>query len=116
VPRNTSGLKRGGPGRKKGAKDSVPRTFKASIKAVFEELLTSDPAIIREAVRRGLTCRKPKDAFPYVRIYAELSGELKQQVELSGTLDVTSARDALAGRIAGLVARLGTGDVVNKPQ
>jgi len=111
--RGVSGNPKGKP---KGAKDRIPRAFKASIKAVFDELLTTDPTIVREAVRRGLISRKPKDAFPYVRIYAELSGELKQQVEVSGAIDVTGARDALAGRIAGLAARLGTGDVAGKPE
>ena len=43
MPRNTSGLKRGGPGRPKGAKNTVPGDFKASIRRVYEEVASSDP-------------------------------------------------------------------------
>lgn len=88
MPRNTSGLKRGGPGRTKGSKDAVPRSFKASIRAVFDDLLSKDPKILQAAVLRGLSSRKPKEAFLYVRLFADLTGELKQQIELSGSIDV----------------------------
>lgn len=84
MPRNTSGLKRGGPGRTKGSKDAVPRSFKASIRAVFEDLLSKDPKILQAAVLRGLSSRKPKEAFLYVRLFADLTGELKHQIELTG--------------------------------
>jgi hypothetical protein len=116
VPRNTSGLKRGGPGRKKGSKDVVPQSFKASIKAVYEDLLTNDPELVKSAVLRGLQARKPKEAFLYVRLFADLSGELKQQLEHTvDIVDHNAARQSLSSRIAGLAARLGTGDVAQKP-
>ena len=103
-------------GKPKGAKDAVPRSFKASIRAVFADLERADPTLIRAAVERGLRSRKPKDAFPYVRIYAELSGELQHQIQVSGEIDVPSLRTALSGRIARLAARLGAGDVARDPQ
>ena len=43
MSRNTSGLKRGGPGRPTGAKNTVPGDFKASIRRVYEEVASSDP-------------------------------------------------------------------------
>ena len=70
MPRNTSGLKRdAGPGRPPGAKDKVPKSFKASIKQVFEDIATSDPELIRTAVLKGLK-GKPRESFPFLQLAA----------------------------------------------
>lgn len=81
---NTSNLKRGGsPGRPKGSRDKVTRTFKASIKHVFEEVATEDPELIRTAVLRGLRGR-PREAFPYVQLAAfYLDGKPAETIKLN---------------------------------
>jgi hypothetical protein len=99
-------------GKPKGAKDEVPRSFKASIRAVYEKLQDERPELFVNAIERGLMSRRPKEAFPYVKLYAELIGEMKQQVELTGSLNVEQA-DALALRtrtvLDELAARLASG-------
>jgi hypothetical protein len=54
-------------GRKKGAKDKVPRSFKGSIKAVFEEIASEDPELIYQAVIKGLKAPAPK-SFQYLQL------------------------------------------------
>jgi len=56
-------------GRKKGSKDAVPRSFKASIKAVFADVASTDPALITRAIRKGLAAAPPK-SFPYLQLAA----------------------------------------------
>jgi len=56
-------------GRKKGSRDKIPRTFKASVKAIYEEIASNDPGIIRRAIVRGLSAPPPK-SFPYVQLGA----------------------------------------------
>jgi hypothetical protein len=58
-----------GPGRPKGRKNRVPKSFKASIKAVLELIATDDPALIEKAVRRGLNGR-PRESFPFIQLAA----------------------------------------------
>jgi hypothetical protein len=58
-----------GPGRPKGSHDKIPRSVKASIRAVFEEVATEDPELIRRAVRAGLEAPPPK-SFPYLQLAA----------------------------------------------
>jgi hypothetical protein len=80
---NTTGLKRtAGPGRPKGSKDAVPKSFKASIKRVFEDLATDEPDLIRAAVLRGLRGR-PRESFPYVQLAAHyIDGKPADTVKL----------------------------------
>lgn len=80
-------------GKPKGAKDHVPRSFKASLRAVYDEVLSEDPDILKAAVIRGLRARKPKEAFPYVRIFAELQGELKHVVQFEDVPAFRVVRD-----------------------
>ncbi len=54
------------PGRK-GAKDRVPRSFRGSIKAIFEEVASEDPKLIYDAVIRGLKAPAPK-SFQYLQL------------------------------------------------
>ena len=85
--RNTQNLKRdAGPGRPKGSKDKVPRTFKASIKAAFEKIASDDPQLVEDAILKGLRGR-PREAFHYVQLAAYyLDGKPKEQLEVSGEL------------------------------
>jgi hypothetical protein len=69
MPRNTTGLKRGGPGRPKGRRNNVPKSFKVSIKQVFEKVATDDPKLIEKAVLRGLK-GKPRESFPFLQLAA----------------------------------------------
>jgi hypothetical protein len=55
------------PGRPKGAKDRVPRSFKGSIKAIFEEIASQDPELIYKAVEKGLKAPAPK-SFQYLQL------------------------------------------------
>lgn len=97
MPRNTSNLLRGGPGRKKGSKDAIPRTFKASVRAVYEEILSEDPDVLKTAILKGLQDRRSKDRFPYVRMLAEMQGELKQIVRLEEVPTFRLVRDDSGG-------------------
>ncbi|MBI3988856.1 MAG: hypothetical protein HY347_04485 [candidate division NC10 bacterium] len=65
-PKGVSGNPQGRP---KGAKDHVPRSVKASIKAVFEELGQTDYETWKEAIRRTLA-KGGRDAFPYFQLAA----------------------------------------------
>lgn len=57
------------PGRPLGAKDKLPRSAKASIKKIFEEVGSTDPEMIRAAIMRGLQAEPPK-SFPYLQLAA----------------------------------------------
>ena len=76
MPRNTTGLPRGGPGRPKGAQNKVPHDFKASIRRVYEEVASSDPALIRRALVRGLQAAPPT-ALHRLGLYGVLGRSLK---------------------------------------
>jgi hypothetical protein len=82
---NTSGLKRdAGPGRPRGCRDKVPKSFKASIKHVFEDIAATDPALIRKAILKGLKGR-PREAFPYVQLAAAyIDGKPADTVNITG--------------------------------
>ncbi len=56
-------------GRRKGAKDKIPRTFKASMRAIFEEVAATHPHTLRDAVTKGLTAPPPK-SYPYLQLLA----------------------------------------------
>lgn len=86
MARNTSGLKRdAGPGRPAGRSNKVPASFKASCKRIFEEISSEDPAILKNAILRGLKGR-PREAFPYVQLAAYyLDGKPKEQVHVDGS-------------------------------
>lgn len=55
------------PGRPKGSKDRISRTFKGSLKAVFEEIATKEPDLIYQAVIKGLKAPAPK-SFQYLQL------------------------------------------------
>lgn len=87
---NTSGLKRdAGPGRPKGRKNEVPKSFKASIKQVFENIATDDPELIKTAVLRGLK-GKPREAFPFLQLAAHyIDGKPADTVNVNGAQGAT---------------------------
>ena|SRR5690242_11089920 len=93
MARTKTTWQKGQGGKPPGAKDTVPRSFKKTLLAVYEDIQSSEPDIVRDAVRKGLRGR-PKEAFNFVKLYADLMGELKQKVELSG--NVTVSDDQLA--------------------
>jgi hypothetical protein len=59
MPRNTSGLRRGGLGRPKGRRNKVPPSLKASVKEVLEELADSNREEIKNAVLKGINSKPP---------------------------------------------------------
>lgn len=72
-------------GRPKGSGDKVPRTFTASIKAMYEKLATEHPEMFEGAIKRDLTARHGTAAFHHVQLAAHyLDGKPKEQLELSG--------------------------------
>ena len=87
---NQQNLKRSaGPGRPKGSKDSIPRTFRASIKKVFEDIASTEPTLIEKAVRAGLASAPPK-SFAYVQLAAHyLDGKPTDKVDLTHSGAVT---------------------------
>lgn len=102
-----------GAGRKQGSKDEIPRSVKASLRAVYQEIVNDDPEILKTAVTRGLLERNSKARFPYVRLFAELYGELKQQVELSGAVTVSDEQlGDIRQQLDQLAAKYAAGGVV----
>ena len=86
MARNTTGLRRGGPGRPKGAQNKVPHDFKASIRRVYEEVASSDPTLIRRALVRGLQAAPPK-SFQYLQILSHyVDGKPAETVKLQGKI------------------------------
>jgi hypothetical protein len=90
---------KGGPGRKQGARVDLAEIFLREVLADFAEHG-------KEAIRQA------REASPeiYVRMIASLlPKEVEAQVRATGTLEVrdVSARELLAGRIAGIAARGG---------
>jgi hypothetical protein len=102
VERNTSGLKRGGPGRKKG----VPNKATADVKA-FAEGLVDDP-VYRAKLRRDLRARKLAPLIEQM-VWHFAYGKPKDVIELEGRLDLDRlyrAPDAeLIARIEVLLAK-----------
>lgn len=55
------------PGRPKGSKDVVPRTFKGSVKRIWEEVATENPELLYAAMVKGLKAPAPK-SFQYLQL------------------------------------------------
>jgi hypothetical protein len=58
-----------GPGRPPGALNKVPPTVKASVRAVFQDIVADEPTLIRDAILKGLHAPPPK-SFPYLQLAA----------------------------------------------
>lgn len=110
MPKNTSGLKKGGPGRPKG----IPNKATREIKDFAIEFLSS-PEYVQSATRRVLSGRAPHlETLWYHYGY----GKPKDTVQLDGTVsvDVASARERLTRVLAGLTGRVGTTGLPDKPE
>ena len=94
-PQNRNLKKTRGPGRPKGTRDSVPRTVRASIKKIYEEIGEADNGeTYRKTILRGLKANA-RDAFPYIKLGASyLDGTPTQtlQIEDQGKLDLGTLR------------------------
>ena len=83
-----------GPGRTPGTPDSVPRTVRASIRQIFQELGEQEPEIYKKAIRKGLQAGT-RDSFPFVRLAAAyLDGVPAQtlRIEDENKLDLGALR------------------------
>ena len=58
-----------GPGRPTGSLNKVPPTVKASVRAVFQDIVATEPALIREAILKGLRAAPPR-SFAYLQLCA----------------------------------------------
>lgn len=59
------------PGRPKGSKDKVPRAWKGSLKALFEEYGTEKTDVVWNAIDKGLRAAPPK-SFQYLQLMKAL--------------------------------------------
>jgi hypothetical protein len=74
-------------GRPKGSKDKIPRTWKGSIKAIFEAISSEQPELLRDAMVKGLKAKAPK-SFPYLQLAVHyIDGRPRQAIELTGADD-----------------------------
>jgi hypothetical protein len=86
VARNTSGLKRdAGPGRPKGSKDRIPKSFKASIARAYEELANEDPNLYKDRIRRDVKSGRGSVGFHHIQLAAYyLDGKPVETVKVNG--------------------------------
>ena len=122
--RSTTWRKGWTPGRvskPKGSKDRVPRSVKASIVAVIQDVVNTEPALIRQAVIDGFRARPPK-SFAYLQLAAAyLDGETQKRVEITGATGGPSnwrrcrteqLREQVRARLTKLIAAQPVIDVV----
>lgn len=70
-------------GRPKGARAKVPRSFKASIKAMYEKLAKTQPQLFEDAIKRDLRSKRGTAAFHHVQLAAHyLDGKPADTVKL----------------------------------
>lgn len=75
------------PGRPKGSKDVVPRTFKGTVKRIFEEVATENPDLIHAAIVKGLKAPAPK-SFQYLQLLTvTIDGREAQAIPLEQIRD-----------------------------
>jgi len=62
----------------------VPRTFKASVRAIFIDVAENDPALLREVIIRGIQANPPK-SFSYLQLAAHyLDGKPVERLQIKG--------------------------------
>jgi hypothetical protein len=84
-------FKKGQGGRKKGAKNKVPGSFKSSVKALYEEIAAKAPELLHNAIVKGLKAAPPK-SYQYLQLGAYyIDGKPAETVnirpDLSGLTD-----------------------------
>ena len=78
-------FQRGNPGRPKGTRNKIPRSFKSSIALLFQELGQEDRARWKAAIRRVMRLGG-RTAFPYYQMAAHyLDGKPVERVQVEGT-------------------------------
>src|SRR5215470_3677349 len=81
-------------GRKKGSRDRVPRSLKASVARVLSDLVATEPDLIRRALVRGLAA-PPPISLPYLRMAAEyLDGPPPERLPGAEPLEAAYSRAA----------------------
>lgn len=97
----------GNAGRPKGSKDEVPRSVKASIRAVLEDVISSEPGLIRDAIMRGLRAAPPR-SFQYVQLAAHyVDGKPEDRLEIRNLANLSDPElEQLEARLA---RAIGTG-------
>lgn len=107
----TKGDKRAG--RPKGSKDKIPRTWKHSLKVVFEEVCAEHPDVLHAAMLAGFRAGAPK-SFPYLQLAAHyIDGRPITVLELTGKgggpikiEDVREAKASLRKKLDALMKRV----------
>lgn len=86
-------FKKGEGGRQKGAKDKVPRGFKRSIRALYEQLADEQPETFRKALEDGLKAKAPA-SFQYLQMGAHyLDGKPAETVTIRPDLTGLSTEE-----------------------
>jgi len=111
VPRNTTGLKKGGPGRKPG----VPNKASQEAKEVCARMV-DNPRYLERLEARLVAGKLPPAIEALIWHYAK--GKPKDTLQVEGQLgvDVTHIRESLASRIARLAERIKPAGVAEQPE
>lgn len=87
-PQNKNLKRTAGPGRPKGSRDKIPRSFRASVAQLYRDLADEQPELYRDAIERGLRSEPPK-SFPYLQLAASyIDGKPRDHIDV----DLTDAR------------------------
>lgn len=106
-----TGFKEGNPGRPKGAKDKggIPRNVKASMRQLFEDVVTRNKGTLRTALMRGVTSG-PRHADRYLKLITEyVDGKPVDTLNLNTQFDKESldaASSMLGKKMEAMVAAL----------
>lgn len=98
----TKGDKRAG--RRKGSKDKVPRTWKASIRAIYERLCTERGDLFERAIVRDLQSKRGSVAFQHTQLAAwYLDGKPHETVNVRP--DLSNYSEAELAELERLIAK-----------
>ena len=77
-------FKKGEGGRRKGARNVVPGTFKTTLMGIYERLQQERPELFTQAVTKGLELDAPQN-FAYLKLWAEYTeGKPVERREITG--------------------------------
>jgi hypothetical protein len=100
-------LKKGSPGRAKGATNRVPRGVRASIKAIIEDVVKGNSKDVRTAFEGGLR-GGPQHADRYLKLAAEyLDGKPTDNVNLNARWnqdELATAREQLGKKLSSMLS------------